>query len=113
LHIGFAEPLGLGVEQPAPRTADTIGGQRLLELLALQKDGKAGDCAFADRRRSQRAERGPDMLLGLRIDRDAFGGKDRRQPFGRPGAFCRIVDAGRRTDQAARLPPPPQRLIRQ
>ena len=34
LHRGLAEPLGLGVEQPAVRTADAIGLQRLLQRRA-------------------------------------------------------------------------------
>ncbi len=38
------------------------------------------------------------MLLGLRIDRDAFAGQDRRQPFGRPGALGRIVDPCQRLE---------------
>ena len=37
LDLGFAETLGLGVEQPAPGTADGIGLQRLLQRVRLQQ----------------------------------------------------------------------------
>ena len=38
------------------------------------------------------------MLLGLRIDHNAFTGKDRRQPFRSPSPFGRIVDMGERLE---------------
>ncbi len=36
LNIGFAQMLGLGVEQTAIGTADAIGSERLLEIVGLQ-----------------------------------------------------------------------------
>ena len=59
LHVRLADPLGLGVEQPAPRPADAIGRERLLELLALQQDREAGQRAFGGRRAGERSERRP------------------------------------------------------
>ena len=98
LNRRLPKPFSFGVEQTAPRPADAVGGERLLELLGLQQDGKTRERAFADRRRGQRSERRPDMLLGLRIDRDAFGSEDRGQPFGRPCPFGGIVDMGERLE---------------
>ena len=37
LDVGLAEPLGLGVEQPAAGAADAIGLQRLLQRVGLQQ----------------------------------------------------------------------------
>jgi hypothetical protein len=50
LHRRFAEPLGLRIEQPAPRPAEAVGGERLFELLALEQHGEPGQCALANRR---------------------------------------------------------------
>src|SRR3546814_1529474 len=84
--------LGLGVEQPPPGTADAIGRERLLQLLALQEHRQPGERAFGRRRRGKRAERGPQMLPGGGIDRDAFTAKDGSEPFRSPGTLTRLVD---------------------
>src|SRR3546814_5946718 len=76
--------------------ADAIWRERLLELLALKQNGEAGQRPFRNRCGCQRPQRRPEMLLGLRIDRDAFRHEDGGQPFGRPGALGRIVDARER-----------------
>ena len=46
LHVGAAEVLGLGVEQPAPRAADGIGLQRRFKRTGLQQHGKTGQRAL-------------------------------------------------------------------
>ena len=66
LDVGLAEPLGLGVEQPAPRAADAIGLQRLLQRVGLQQHRQAGERALGGGRRGQRGQRRPEMLLELR-----------------------------------------------
>ena len=38
LHVGFAQALGLGVEQPAVGPADAVGFERLLQRRGLQQD---------------------------------------------------------------------------
>ena len=71
LDRGVAEPLGLGVEQPAVGTAEAIGLQRPLQGLRLQQHRQAGERALRDRRRGERGQRRPEMLLHLRRDGDA------------------------------------------
>src|SRR3546814_7473064 len=56
------DALGLGVEQPSPRPAKAIGGERLLELLALQQHGEPGQSPLRQGRGCQGIERRPDML---------------------------------------------------
>ena len=91
-----AELFGLGVEQPARSAADAVGLQRLLQRRRLQQDRQAGDGALLHRRRRQRGQRRPDVLLGGRVDGDAFLGEDGRHPLRRPGALGLIVDARQR-----------------
>jgi hypothetical protein len=69
--------LGFGIEQPAIRAADAIRAERLLEIVGLEKDAEAGDRALADRRRGERGQRRPDVLLCLRGDFNPFPQKDR------------------------------------
>src|SRR3546814_3322394 len=81
--------------------ADAIWRERLLELLALKQNGEAGQRPFRNRCGCQRPQRRPEMLLGLRIDRDAFRQEDGGKPFGRQAALGRIVDARDRLKQHA------------
>jgi len=64
--------LGLGIEKASIGAADTIGAQRLLEVIGLKQHGKAGDGAFADRGGSQRGQRRPEMFLHLGRDLDVL-----------------------------------------
>jgi hypothetical protein len=59
LDLGLAEALGLGVEQPAPGTADRVGLQGLLQRVRLQQNRKARDRPLADRRGGERGQRRP------------------------------------------------------
>ena len=96
LHAREPEMLGLGIEQPAPRAADKIGRKRELQFLRLEQDRKAGEGALGHRRRRERSQRRPYMLLRSRIDRDTFAREQRRKPRGRPSALGRLVDPGER-----------------
>ncbi len=51
LNIGFAQMLGLGVEQTAIGPVDAIGPERLLEIVGLQQDGQSRQRALGDGRR--------------------------------------------------------------
>ena len=54
LHLGVAQVLGLGVEQPAPWTADGIGLQGLLQRAGLQQHREAGERPLRHRRGGER-----------------------------------------------------------
>ena len=51
LDVGFAQPLGFGVEQAAIGTAEAIGLQRALQRLRLQQHREPGQRALGDRAR--------------------------------------------------------------
>src|SRR3546814_17777081 len=57
LNVGIAEPLGLGVEELAPGSADAIGLERLLERLRLEQHRQPGQGPFGGRRRGERGQR--------------------------------------------------------
>ena len=84
LHGRLAEPLALGVEQPAIGAADAVRPQRLLELRGLQQHGKPGQRPLADRGAGERGERGPEMLLQLGRQRDLLARRGCRRPSRRP-----------------------------
>ena len=100
--------LGLGIEQPAVGAAQTIGLQRTLQGTGLQKHGKAGQGAFGDRRRGERGERRPHMLLGFGADGHAFAGEHRGHPLGGPGPFGGIIECRERLQRDGR-----ERVLRQ
>ena len=94
--LDFAETLGLGVEQAAVGTAETIGLQGALQRLRLQQHREPGQRALGDRSAGERRERRPEMILGLRRDADLLARQDRGDPFRRPAAFGGIVDSRQR-----------------
>ncbi len=96
LHLGRAQPLRLGVQQPSPGASEGIGLQRALERLGLQQHGEAGQGALMDRRRGEAGQRGPEMVLHRRVDCDALAGEEAGDPLRRPGAFLRRLDARQR-----------------
>ena len=100
--------LGLGIEQPAVGAAEAIGLQRPLQVVRLQQHGEAGEGAFGDRRRGERGQRRPEMLLGLGRDRSRLraariaaiqsaaqarsrGIVDRRKRLERDGGVARLL----------------------
>jgi hypothetical protein len=75
LNVSCAEPLGFRVEQPAKGTAETIGLKRLFQEIGLQQHRQAGERALRGGSRSQRCNGGPDVLLDVRRDGNAFPGR--------------------------------------
>ena len=120
LNVGLAEPLGLGIEQPALGPAEAIGLQRPLQSVCdCSSTDEAGQRALRRRGRGKRGQRRPEMLLDLRRDDDRFAGQDasrsirppRRAPRHRrsgPAAGARPVrwrrPTARRRDRASRRP---------
>ena len=96
----LAEPLGLGVEQPAEGTADAIGLQRLLERLRLQQDREAGERALLPG--AEASEVSADQRCSLASgDGDAFPGRGSPPPIppprrARPDRRCAPAAAARR-----------------
>src|SRR5204863_440880 len=96
LYVCLAEMFGLGIEKTTIGAADTIGSQRLLQVVGLEQDGQARQRALRNWRRRQRGERRPEMLLDLGGNRHALAPQDRDQPVGGPGPLGDIVDPGER-----------------
>src|SRR5260370_1119356 len=94
LDGGLAEPFGLGVEQPAPGSADAIGLQCALQRTGLEQDRQPGQRALANRGAGERGERRPHELLHLRRDGHALAGQDRGHPFGGPRPLAGVFDTG-------------------
>ena len=94
LHGGGAQMFALGIQQTAPGSANAIGAQSLFEVVGLQKHRQAGDGAFFHRCRSQRGERGPEVLLDLGRDGNALAGQDGHQPIRSPCALGNVADPG-------------------
>ena len=101
LEARVAKPLAFGIEQPPERSADAVGRKRLLERLRLEQNGKAGQRALGYRRGAKRGQRRPEMLLGGRIDRHAFGCENFLEPLRGPSHLRRLVDARQRLQRDA------------
>ena len=101
LEARFTEPFAFGVEQPSERAADAIGRERLLQCLRLEQNRKTGKRPLRNRRCGERRQCSPQMILGGRIDRNTFRGKNSLQPFGGPVSFGRFVDARKRLQEDA------------
>ncbi len=96
LDLRFADPLGLGVQQPAPGAGHGVGHQRALERLGLQQDRQAREAALGRRRRTQGFQRRPELLANLRGDDHAFTRQDAGEPVAGPDPLAQVVHMSER-----------------
>ena len=94
LNRCFAKTLEFRIQQSAVGPAQAIRLQAPLQRVRLEQHRQACQGALLDRRRSQRRQRGPQMVLCLRRDLDLFPRQDRSDPFRRPAPLGGIVDPG-------------------
>jgi hypothetical protein len=84
LETGVGKVFSLGIEQTPERAADGVRLQRLLQRAGLKEHGETRERALGHRGACKGAKCRPQVLLGLRRDRHAFAGEDRRHPLGCP-----------------------------
>src|SRR3546814_8543124 len=76
---------GLGrVQYASEWPLKRVGGDRAAQRRRLEQKREPGQCALAGRRRRKVRQRGPDMLLDIRRDCNAFMGDQRGYPLGGP-----------------------------
>src|SRR3546814_5683254 len=90
---------GLGrVQYASEWPLKRVGGDRAAQRRRLEQKREPGQCALAGRRRRKVRQRGPDMLLDIRRDCNAFMGDQRGYPLGGPGAFIGRIDVPKRLE---------------
>ena len=91
LDGAFAKTLELCIKQPAIGPPEAIGLEGALQHIRLKKRTKTRQGPLLDRRRSQRGQCRPKMLLGFRRDFDPLAAEDRADPVCCPCTLGQII----------------------